>query len=142
MTVIGFAAPRLAADAYVRGESTPPRCLDLEDYRGTWTVVAYGARATDLRELAALEDAFEADGAVVLATTSADHADVRDLVEGDPALAGVRFPILTMVAETRRITLVVDPGGVVRWVGLNRTARETLTALERARLVPALRIAA
>ena len=48
----------------------------------------------------------------------------------------VRFPILTSVEETRRVTLVVDPGGVVRHVGLRRSARESLAALEDL-LVPA-----
>jgi len=39
------------------------------------------------------------------------------------------FPILTSVDETRRVTLIVDPRGVVRHVGLRRTARETLAGL-------------
>jgi hypothetical protein len=53
----------------------------------------------------------------------------------------VRFPILCEVEEQRRITIVVDPGGVIRHVGLRRTARETLTALEEL-VAPATRMAA
>ncbi len=138
----GTAAPRLAADAYIRGDAKSPRCLDLAEYRGTWAVVAYAVRNRDLAELAALEDVFEGDGAIVLATTPADHHDVKARCETDPSLARVRFPVLTLVRETRRIKLVVDPGGVVRWRGLNRTAREALAALEAGRVAPALRVAA
>jgi hypothetical protein len=43
----------------------------------------------------------------------------------------VRFPILTGIDEHRKVTLIVDPGGVVRHVGLRRSARETLATLER-----------
>ena len=42
----------------------------------------------------------------------------------------VRFPILTGVEESRRVTLVIDPGGVVRHVGLRRTAHEMLASFE------------
>jgi hypothetical protein len=46
------------------------------------------------------------------------------------------------VAEERRITMIVDPGGVVRHVGLRRSARETLASLEELVVVPRLRAAA
>ena len=41
----------------------------------------------------------------------------------------VRFPILAGIEEHRRMTLIVDPGGVVRHVGLRRSARETVIGL-------------
>jgi peroxiredoxin len=129
-TSTGTAAPALAADAFIRGEQR--RTLSLAEFRGAWVVLALGARHADVRELAELEEAFAADGAVVLAATAADWHDTEDRYGSDQT---VRFPILTEVEERRRITMVVDPGGVVRHVGLRRSARETLAALE-AQLVP------
>ena len=120
----GTAAPQLAADAFVRGQKRFP--LSLGEYRGTWVVVAFAARHADVLELAGLEEAFVADGAVVIAATPADWHDT----ESRYAEAPVRFPVLTEVAEERRITMIVDPGGVIRHVGLRRSARETLAALE------------
>jgi hypothetical protein len=132
----GAAAPLLAADAFVQGQKRFP--LSLAEYRGTWVVVAFGVRHLDVLELAELEEAFGADGAVVLATTTDDWHELEARYSDEP----VRFPILSEVEESRRITLVVDPGGVVRHVGLRRSARETLTALEELVAPPAIRIAA
>jgi len=132
ITPIRTAAPTLEADAFVRGEGR--RRVSLESYRGTWIVVALGARPLDVLELAALEESFAADGAVVLAATPDDWHEVASRYGDEP----VRFPILSSVDETRRITLIVDPGGVVRHVGLRRTARETLEALENLLLPSAI----
>lgn len=120
----------ITAHAFVRGEGR--RRVSLDDYRGTWVVVALGARHLDVLELASLEEAFAADGAVVLAATPDDWHEVASRYAEEP----VRFPILASVEETRRITLIVDPNGIVRHVGLRRTARETLGELER-QIVPA-----
>jgi alkyl hydroperoxide reductase subunit AhpC len=124
ITPIRTAAPTLEADAFVRGEGR--RRISLAEYRGTWVVVALGARRLDVLELASLEESFAADGAVVLAATPDDWHEVASRYGDEP----VRFPILSSVDETRRVTLIVDPGGVVRHVGLRRSARETLAALE------------
>jgi hypothetical protein len=78
-------------------------------------------------ELARLEESFAADGAVVLATSPDDWHGLADRYGAEET---VRFPILARVPEHRRITAIVDPGGVVRHVSLRRTARETLAALE------------
>ena len=126
---VGTAAHNLTADAFVRGEKRRP--LELAEFRGSWVVLALGVRHADVLELAALEEAFAADGAVVLAATPNDWHDTASRYGDEP----VRFPILTEVDEARRITVIVDPGGVVRHVGLRRTARETLAVLE-AQLVP------
>lgn len=130
ITPIRTAARTLEADAFVRGE--PRRSIALQEYRGTWVVLALGARHLDVLELASLEESFAADGAVVLAATRDDWHQVASSFGDEP----VRFPILTSVDEARRVTLIVDPGGVVRHVGLRRSARETLAALEDL-LVPA-----
>ena len=122
---IGSPAPKLEADAFARGEQR--RRIALGEFRGSWTVVAFGVRRFDAVELAELEEAFAADGAVVLATTPSDWHEAESLYR----TTSVRFPLLTEVEETRRITMIVDPYGVVRHVGLRRTARETLRSLER-----------
>jgi hypothetical protein len=119
------AAPALAADAFVRGEQR--RALALDDFHGTWVVLAIGVRHADVLELAELEETFAADGAVVLAATPADWHDTADRYGDERA---VRFPILTGVDEHRRITAIVDPNGVIRHIGLRRSAREMLAALE------------
>jgi peroxiredoxin len=125
----GTAAPALAADAFIRGEHR--RTVRLDDFRGSWVVLALGVRHADVLELAGLEEAFAADGAVVLAATAADWHDTEDRYGSEQT---VRFPILTEVEEHRRITMIVDPGGVIRHLGLRRSARETLAALEAHRL--------
>jgi len=135
--ITGTAAPMLAADAFVRGGKR--FSLALSEYRGTWAVVAFAARYADLLELAALEEAFGADGAVVLATTPDDWHETADRYG---AAEPVRFPFFTGVDEHRRITMIVDPGGVVRHVGLRRSARETLASLEELLVAPQLRVAA
>jgi len=130
ITPIGTAAPPLRTEAFVRGGQR--RTLGLADFRGTWVVVAFGVRHADVMELARLEEAFAADGAVVVAATPDDWHDVEQRYEADKT---VRFPILSGVDERRRITAIVDPGGVVRHVGLRRSAREILSVLE-AQLTP------
>jgi alkyl hydroperoxide reductase subunit AhpC len=130
ITPIGTAAPLLRAQAFVRGERR--RTLDLADFRGTWLIVAFGVRHADVMELARLEEAFAADGAVVVAATPDDWHDVVHRYEAGET---VRFPILSGVDERRRITAIVDPGGAVRHVGLRRSAREILSVLE-AQLTP------
>ena len=124
MTVTIGTTPALAADAYVRGEKR--RCIGIDEFRGSWLVVALGARTFDILELAALDDAFNADGAVVVAATAHDYEDVAARLETE----SVRFPVFTDVEESRRVTLILDPEGVIRHVGLRRSARETLFALE------------
>jgi hypothetical protein len=115
----------LAADAYVRGERR--RCIHLDEYRGSWVVVALGARTRDIRDLAPLEPAFEGAGAVVVAATPDDYHDVESALARDWY---IRTPVFTDVEESRRITLILDPSGIVRHIGLRRTGRETLDALE------------
>jgi alkyl hydroperoxide reductase subunit AhpC len=121
---INGAAPDVVADAFVRGEGR--RRISLGDFRGTWVVLTFGARRFDAVELGELEEAFAADGAVVLAATPHDWHDTAEHYADAP----VRFPVLAGVSEHRRITVIVDPHGVVRHVGLRRSARDTLAALE------------
>jgi peroxiredoxin len=135
ITPTGTAAPHVAGDAFVRGEKR--RRIELAEYRGSWVVLALGVRHADVLELAELEEAFAADGAVVLAATPDDWHEVAARYGDETA---VRFPILAEVDEGRRITAIVDPGGVVAYVGLRRTARETLAALEST-LLPLARAA-
>jgi hypothetical protein len=125
MTITIGTEATLAADAYVRGERR--RCIDIGEFRGSWVVLALGATTRDIRELATLDDAFGADGAIVVAATPYDYHDVEAALAADWY---VRTPVLTDVDESRRITVLVDPSGVIRHVGLRRPPRETLAALE------------
>jgi peroxiredoxin len=135
--VMHGAAPNLVAGAFVRGERR--RTMSLTEFRGSWTVVALGVRSADVLELAALEEAFAADGAIVVGATPDDWHEVAARYAGEP----VRFPILTGIEEARRVTMIVDPLGVVRHVGLRRSARETLATLEELLVSPdAARLAA
>ena len=118
------AAPQLVAEAFVRGERR--REIALTEFRGSWTVVALGARRADVLQLADLEEAFAANGAIVVAATPDDWYSTAFTYSG----TRVRFPILTGVAESRRLTLFVDPAGVVRLVGLDRSGRQSLALLE------------
>jgi hypothetical protein len=122
--VIDTAAPQIVAEAFVRGERR--REMALTEFRGSWLVVALGAGRPDVLELADLEASFAADGAVVVATTADDWYSAAFAY----ASTHVRFPILTGVDESRRLTLIIDPGGVLRHVGLYRSGRETLAQLE------------
>jgi hypothetical protein len=131
MYAVDTAAPALETDAFVRGE--PRRRMSVADFRGTWLVVALGVRRVDVLELARLEEAFAASGAVVLAATPEDWYGVEHAYTGEP----VRFPILTGIDESRRVTLLIDPGGVVRHVGLRRTAQEMLASFESLLFSPA-----
>jgi len=128
---VDTAAPSLEADAFVRGEDR--RRMSVAEFRGTWVVVALGARRSDVLELAKLEEAFAAVGAVILAATPDDWRGVEHSYAGER----VRFPVLTHVDEARRVTLVIDPGGVVRYVGLSQSARELLATVEELAFSPA-----
>ena len=119
----------LEAEAFVRGEGH--RRLSLREFRGTWVVLALGASRREVLDLAAHEEAFAADGAVVLASTPAD----REVVARAYADLPVRFPILCGVEESP-VTMVVDPDGLVRYLGGPQTARELLATLETVLDVP------
>ncbi|HEV8460052.1 MAG TPA: hypothetical protein VGQ38_05025 [Gaiellaceae bacterium] len=123
-TGVGHAAPHLVADAFVRGEKR--RTVALHEFRGSWVVLALGVRHLDVLELSELENAFAADGAIVIAATTDDWYETASRYADGP----VRFPILAGVAVSRRLTAIIDPCGVVRHVGLRRRAHETLASLE------------
>jgi hypothetical protein len=123
-TGVGFPAPHLAAEAFVRGEAS--RSVSLAEYRGSWVVLALGVDPLDVVELASLEEAFAADGAVVLAATPDGWHSVAERYADEP----FRFPILTAVADYRRLTAVIDPHGIIRHIGMHLSARQTLASLE------------
>lgn len=123
-TGVGFLAPRLVAEAFVQGEER--RAITLADFRGSWVVISFGVTHLDVLELAELEDSFAADGAVVLAAMPDEWDEIAAHYADEP----IRFPILAGVWDSRRITAIIDPQGVIRHVGLRRTARQTLTSLE------------
>ena len=108
----------------MRGETS--RSVSLAEYRGSWVVLALGVDPLDVVELASLEEAFAADGAVVLAATPDGLQYVAERYADEP----FRFPILTAVADYRRLTAVIDPHGIIRHIGMHLSARQTLASLE------------
>jgi hypothetical protein len=122
--LVESAAPALEAEAFIRGEDR--RRMSLAEFRGTWVVVVLGATHDDLVDLATQEQAFAADGAVLLAAMQAEIDEVERSALDVPG----RFPILCGIDEPRRVALVVDPEGGVRYAGRRETARQLLATLE------------
>jgi hypothetical protein len=122
--LVESAAPALEGDAFIRGEDR--RRVSLAEFRGTWVVVVLGATHDDLVDLATQEQAFTADGAVLLAVMQAEFDEVEWTSLDVPG----RFPILCGIDEPRRVALVVDPDGNVRYAGRRETARQLLATLE------------
>ena len=134
-TSIRTAAPTLEADVFVRGEG---RCSVVAGVvsRDLGVVVALGACPLEVLELVVLEESFAADGAVVLAATLDDWHEVA--ARYGRRAGALPDPHRRSRFETCCVTLIVDPGGVVGHVGLRRTARETLEALEDLLVLPAI----
>ena len=130
--VTGTAAPALAADAFVRGAEALP--LALAEYRGTW--VGRRLRRPPRRRARARRSSRRPSAPtapIVLATTPDDwHETAASLRRRAGSL-----PVLTEVAEQRRITIDRRPGRRRPARRLRRSARETLAALEAAPRRPA-----
>jgi peroxiredoxin (alkyl hydroperoxide reductase subunit C) len=150
-------APDVPVGVYVRGDPDAKR-LTLADYRGRWVVLAFYPRdftpvcRTELQRLAELEPAFEDEQAAVLAASTDSVHSHRAWIEGDPHLAGVRYPVLadtshklarafgvlTAGGAALHATFILDPTGVVRHLlvndaGVGRSVEETLRTLQALR---------
>lgn len=129
----GRPVPDLAVEAYVR-DAKGPVAFRLADVRPKWLVLAVGARLAELAELGALEPEFAAAGVTVVAAAADGHDELAALMEGEPALGHVAFPIIAdptgavpMAFRRRRAVVVADPDGVVRQATVaDRPARELL----------------
>ena len=151
---VGAAAPVIPVPAYVPGEAEP-RVMSVDDHRGEWVVLMFYPRdftfvcPTELRALAELEADFFACGARVIAASTDSYWSHRAWFGSEPALAGVRYPVLAdstlalgnaygVLADdgsALRATIVIDPSGVVRHVSISdqaigRSPAETLRVIQ------------
>jgi alkyl hydroperoxide reductase subunit AhpC len=129
----GRPVPDLAVEAYVR-DADGPVAFRLSDLRPRWLVLTVGARVCELAELAALERDFADADAVVVAAAADGHAELAALMEDEPALGDVAFPVIAdptgavpMAVRRRRVVVVADPDGIVRQAAVvDRPAAELL----------------
>jgi alkyl hydroperoxide reductase subunit AhpC len=158
MTIrIGFPAPNVVTDAWVRGDLTPNR-VSLGDYRGRWIVLVFYPRdftfvcPTELMAFAALQAELDAEGATLLAASTDSFWSHRAWFEGEPRLASVMYPVLADTSHelarefgvlrddgaALRGTFIIDPNGIVRHLLVNdldigRNPEETLRTLQALR---------
>lgn len=131
----------MTVDAYIRDEPVPAR-LRIEDYQGGWLVIAFlppaAAAQPSLARFEELRGSFAAADALIVASSIEPWSALRD--------AAVTFPL---VADTQGIlarafgalvdgepgygTVILDPGGDVRYDDLGRgvSADRALAALGR-----------
>ncbi|HXS44872.1 MAG TPA: redoxin domain-containing protein [Solirubrobacteraceae bacterium] len=132
----GRPVPDLAVEAYVR-DADGPVSFHLSDMQPRWLVLAVGARLSEIADLGALEDEFAAAGAALVAAAADGHDELAALMEGEPALGHVAFPVIAdpagavpMAVRRRRAVVVADPDGIVRQATVaDRPARELLRCL-------------
>lgn len=129
----GRPVPDLSVEAYVR-HAEGPVAFRLSDVRPQWLVLTVGARMSELAELAELQRDFADADTVVVAAAADGHAELAALMEGEPALGEVGFPVIAdptgavaMAVRRRRVVVVADPDGIVRQATVaDRPAAELL----------------
>ena len=150
---VGQPAPTLDVEAYVPGRPAAER-ISTADYSGDWVVLVFYPRdftfvcPTELRGFGDLHDEFAAAGAQVLAASTDSYWVHKAWFEGEPALRGVRYPVLADTAHrltaaygillddgsAMRATYIIDPEGTVRHAtvsdpSVGRSPAETLRVL-------------
>jgi peroxiredoxin (alkyl hydroperoxide reductase subunit C) len=154
MIRVGTQAPVVPVPAYVPGEPEP-RVLSLAAYRGEWAVLFFYPRdftfvcPTELRAFAELHEDFAAAGTRLVAASTDSYWSHRTWYGTEPALAGVRYPVLADTAlalgnaydvlepdgSALRATFVIDPQGTVRHASVSdqsigRSPAETLRVVQ------------
>jgi peroxiredoxin (alkyl hydroperoxide reductase subunit C) len=154
---IGSPAPSFTAEAYVPGERDP-RAISLDDYAGSWVVLFFYPRdftfvcPTELHAFGELEDAFAAEDAVLLASSTDSYWSHKAWFETHPMLEQVRYPVIADTTQALtaayealaadgsayRATFVIDPEGNVRHASISdqsvgRSPDETLRVLQALR---------
>jgi alkyl hydroperoxide reductase subunit AhpC len=152
-SLVGNLAPDAGADAYLRGHDGPTP-LRLADRRGQWVTLFFYPRdftfvcPTEIEAFARLQDAFAAEGAVVIGASTDSYYAHKAWYESDPRLAAVAFPVLadtthavsqafgvlTADGAALRGTFLIDRDGIVRHASINdldvgRNVDETLRLL-------------
>ena len=156
-TLIGYSAPHLLVDAYVRGMDEPQR-MTLANYRGRWVVLFFYPRdftfvcPTEIEAFAHLHSRFTHEDAVVLAASTDSYYCHKAWYESDPRLASVHHPVIADTAlqlaaslgvlrddgTAMRATFIIDPDGIVRHLlivdlDVGRNPEETLRTLQALR---------
>ena len=163
MIRVGTQAPVVPVPAYVPGEHEP-QVVSLGEYRGEWVVLFFYPRdftfvcPTELRAFAELHEAFASISARLVAASTDSYWSHRAWYGTEPALAGVRYPVLADTAlelgnaygvlepdgSAQRATFVIDPMGSIRYASVSdqsvgRSPAETLRivhALQTGELCP------
>ena len=151
---VGSQAPFVPVPAYLPGEPEP-LVLPLTTFRGEWVVLVFYPRdftfvcPTELRALAELHEEFAAAGAQIVAASTDSYWSHRAWFGSEPALRGVRYPVLADTAHrlagafgvleddgsALRATFVIDPEGVIRHASVSdqavgRSPAETLRVVQ------------
>ena len=154
---VGQPAPRIDTEAYQRGVHNTTRVTS-EELAGRWVVLFFYPRdftfvcPTELAAYAELADAFDAEGATLVATSTDSHWSHAAWFESHAMLTEVRYPVLADTAHelsrsygvltedgsALRGTFVIDPEGVLRHASVSdqsvgRSPEETLRVLQALR---------
>ena len=154
---VGQTAPRIDADAYVRGVANPRR-ITTHELSGRWTVLFFYPRdftfvcPTELAGFAELTEAFEEEDATIVAASTDSYFSHIAWFESHRMLAGVDYPVLADTAHdlagaygvltedgsALRGTFLIDPEGVLRYASVSdqsvgRSPGEVLRILQALR---------
>jgi alkyl hydroperoxide reductase subunit AhpC len=154
---LGHLIPDIDVEAFVPGRPEP-ELISLAAQRGRWLVLFFYPRdftfvcPTELQAFAELHDAFEAEGAALLAASTDSFWSHQAWFGTHPSLGSVRYPILADPAHTLsaefgvldpegaayRATFIADPDGLLRHVSttdqnVGRNPAETLRVLQALR---------
>jgi len=151
MVKIGEKAPSFNLDAYENGDI---KKINSEDYKGKWIVLTFYPRdftfvcPTELKALAASEEQFKSNNAIVLAASTDSAHSHKAWVQRD--LQEIKYPILADTAhdlarkynilieetgEALRGTFVIDPDGILQYavisnLDVGRSVDEILRVLQ------------
>ena len=139
-------------ETYIDGEPAPVQ-LELSDYRGGWTLIAFFppgmAAHPELAEFDRLRHAFAAENCLLLAVSIDSWWQLRETPAAFPLVADTHGLLAASFGaladgEPRFGTVLLDPDGVVVHEDLGRApdARATLRALRALRGRPLLRLVA
>jgi peroxiredoxin 2/4 len=145
--------PEARLVCWVRGSPGPKR-MSLAQFRDHWVVLFFYARdftylcPTEVATFAALQDEFEAAGALILGASTDSYFSHETWFSQDDRLKDVRFPIIADTSHklseqfgvlledgsALRGTFIIDPEGILRHMTVNdvevaRNIPETLRVL-------------
>lgn len=151
---VGDPAPDVSVDYWARSAHGPAR-MTLSDYRGKWVVLFFYPRdftficPTEIAAFAAMQDAFDAEGAAIIAASTDSFFSHNAWFSQDERLHDVDFPVIADTAHelsrafnvllddgaALRATFILDPEGIIRHMSVNeldvgRNVEEVLRLLQ------------